>query len=77
MNSTFYEFINIGVHFFQPTTALGHVPIIDTNPRRGEKKDLKDNYGGRFVGVRGAAKVMTHLMFGLIAVTATQLFRIL
>jgi len=80
------------------STALGHVPIIDTNPRRGEKKEmdpaqavrfrnrstaervnsnLKDNYGGRFVRVRGAAKVMTHLMFGLIAITATQLFRLL
>jgi hypothetical protein len=80
------------------STALGHVPIIDTNPRRGEKKEmdpaqavrfrnrttaervnsnLKDNYGGRFVRVRGAAKVMTHLMFGVIAITATQLFRLL
>ena len=80
------------------STALDHVPIIDTNPRRGEKKEmdpaqavrfrnrttaervnsnLKDNYGRRFVRVRGAAKVMTHLMFGLIAITATQLFRLL
>jgi Transposase DDE domain len=39
--------------------------------------NLKDNYGGRFVRVRGAAKVMTHLMFGLIAITATQLFQLL
>ena len=80
------------------STALGHVPIIDSNPRRGEKKEmdpaqavrfrnrstaervnsnLKDNYGGRFVRVRGVAKVMAHLMFGLIAITATQLFRLL
>jgi len=80
------------------STALGHVPIIDNNPRRGEKTEmdtaqavrfrhrsaaervnsaLKDNYGGRFVRVRGAAKVMTHLMFGLIAITAMQLFRLL
>ena len=80
------------------SAELGHVPIIDTNPRRGEKKEmdpaqavrfrnrttaervnsnLKDNYGGRFVRVRGAAKVMTHLMFGLIAITAMQLFRLL
>ena len=80
------------------SVGLGHVPIIDTNPRRGEKKEmdpaqavrfrnrstaervnsnLKDNYGGRFVRVCGAAKVMTHLMFGLIAITATQLFRLL
>jgi hypothetical protein len=80
------------------STSLGHVPIIDSNPRRGEKKEmdpaqavrygnrstaervnsnLKDNYGGRFVRVRGAAKVMMHLMFGLIAITAAQLFRLL
>ena len=80
------------------SVGLGHVPIIDANPRRGEKiemdpaqavrfrnrstaervnSNLKDNYGGRFVRVRGAAKVMTHLMFGLIAITATQLFRLL
>lgn len=80
------------------SAKLGHVPIIDFNPRRGEKiemdpaqavryrnrstaervnANLKDNYGGRFVRVRGAAKVMTHLMFGLIAMTATQLFRLL
>lgn len=80
------------------SSALGHVPIIDANPRRGEKTEmdpaqavrfrnrttaervnsnLKDNYGGRFVRVRGAVKVMTHLMFGLIAIAATQLFRLL
>lgn len=36
---------------------------------------LKDRYGGRWVRVRGAAKVMAHLMFGLVALTATQLLR--
>ena len=75
--------------------GLGHVPIIDPNPRGGEKvpldparaarfrersaaervnSQLKENFGGRFVRVRGAAKVMAHLMFGLIALTAVQLF---
>ena len=39
--------------------------------------NLKDNYGGRFVRVRGAAKVMAHLMFGIIALTANQLFHLL
>jgi Transposase DDE domain/Transposase domain (DUF772) len=74
---------------------LGHVPIIDPNPRRGEKIPLapaqkqrfkersaaervnsllKERYGGRWVRVRGAAKVMCHLMFGLVALTATALF---
>ena len=35
---------------------------------------LKQRYGGRWVRVRGAAKVMCHLMFGLVALTATTLF---
>lgn len=77
---------------------LGHVPIVDQNPRRGPEQpmepahaerfkerssaervnaNLKDNYGGWFVRVRGPAKVMAHLMFGLIALTASQLFRLL
>jgi hypothetical protein len=78
--------------------SLGHVPIIDHNPRRGEKKgmspaekiryaqrssaervnsNLKDNHGGSRIRVRGAAKVMTQLMFGLIVITATQLIRLI
>jgi hypothetical protein len=76
--------------------SLGHVPIIDHNPRKGEKiqmepakkaryrerttaerafSNLKDNHGGNFVRVRGAKKVMAHLMFGIIALTASQLCR--
>jgi len=39
--------------------------------------NLKDNFGGLFVRVRGHAKVMAHLMFGLLAITATQLFNLL
>jgi DDE family transposase/transposase-like protein DUF772 len=35
---------------------------------------LKDYYGGRTLRVRGAAKVMCHLMFGLIAITAINLW---
>ena len=89
--------------------ALGHVPVIDPNPRRGGKAEaeaealakrcagykpaedvrynersaaervnagLKDNYGGRYVRVRGAAKVFCHLMFGILALTVGQLFRL-
>lgn len=77
---------------------LGHVPIIDSNPRRGEKKgmdpaaeirfaqrssaervnsNLKDNHGGSRIRVRGAAKIMTHLMLGLIAITASQMIRLI
>jgi hypothetical protein len=89
--------------------ALGHVPIIDANPRRGGKAEaaaealakqragyqlaesiryherssaervnsaLKDSYGGRTVRVRGHAKVFCHLMFGILALTAEQLMRL-
>jgi hypothetical protein len=77
---------------------LGHVPIIDNNPRRGEKilmdpatksrfgersnaerfnSNLKDNYGGRTIRVKGHSKVMAHLMFGIISITAMQIFRLL
>lgn len=34
---------------------------------------LKDSFGGRFVRVRGHLKVMAHLMFGIICLTAEQL----
>ena len=83
---------------YEVSRNFGHVPIIDHNKRRGEKKEmspaqklrynerstaervnsnLKDNYGGNNVRVRGNAKVMAHLMFGIIALTANQLFRLL
>jgi len=78
--------------------SLGHRPIIDNNPRRGEKilmdpatksrfaerssaervnSYLKDNYGGRSIRVKGSSKVMAHLMFGIVSITAMQLFRLL
>lgn len=78
--------------------SLGHVPLIDHNPRRGEKIEftpseaqrykertqaertngrLKDDFGGRHIRVRGNAKVMSHLMFGILALTADQLLRLL
>lgn len=38
---------------------------------------LKDEFGARMVRVRGHAKVMTHLMFGVIALTVDQLMRFL
>lgn len=84
------------IHSF--SKSLGHVPIIDNNPRRGEKilmdpatksrfaerssservnANLKDNYGGRNIRVKGASKVMAHLMFGIISITAMQIFRLL
>lgn len=77
---------------------LSHVPVIDPNPRRGEKIPLdpakkvrfaqrssvervnaylKDNHGGSHIRVKGPSKVMAHLMFGLIVITANQLFGLL
>jgi len=91
--------------------SLGHVPIIDVNPRRkGQKAEielelkakrkagyktpesirynqrgsvervngrLKDEFGGRMLRVKGHAKVMSHLMFGIIALTVDQLMKYL
>ena len=37
---------------------------------------LKDHHGGRTVQVRGAAKVMCHLMFGVFTLTVLQLLRL-
>lgn len=80
------------------STELNHVPLIDSNPRRGEKAEfdpaskerykerttvervfsrLKDEFGGRMIRVRGNAKVLAHLMFGVLALTADQLMKFL
>lgn len=37
---------------------------------------LKDEFGGRMIRVRGPAKVMTSLMFGIVALTADQILRL-
>ena len=37
---------------------------------------LKDDFGGRMVRVRGHAKVFAHLMFGILALTADRLLRL-
>jgi hypothetical protein len=37
---------------------------------------LKDEFGGRQILVRGASKVMAHLMFGVLALTADQWLRL-
>lgn len=92
--------------------GLGHVPIVDVNPRRDtarkeelqaeEKRRkrlhcetaddvrfherttvervngrLKDEFGARMVRVRGNAKVMCHLMFGIVALTADQILNLI
>jgi hypothetical protein len=76
---------------------LNHVPLIDHNPRGGEKEHfepadavryrersvaersnarLKDEFGGRHITVKGGDKVMSHLMFGVLALSADQLMRL-
>lgn len=37
---------------------------------------LKDEFGGRTIRVRGAAKVMAHLMFGVLALTVDQILKL-
>jgi len=38
---------------------------------------LKDEFGGRMIRVRGHAKVMCHLMFGIVALAADQILRLI
>lgn len=81
----------------EDSRSLGHVPLIDHNPRKGTKIEfdpaeairynerstaersnarLKDEFGGNHLMVRGAAKVMNHLMFGVLVLSANQLIRL-
>jgi len=90
--------------------SLGHVPIIDERPKRGQKSEvelelkakrnanyktsqmirynhrssvervngrLKDEFNGRMLRVKGPTKVMSHLMFGIVALTVDQLMKFL
>jgi len=79
------------------SARLGHVAIIDTNPRGGEKIPMEpaqarrynerstserifaylENYGAWTFRVRGAAKVMCHLMFAVLALTVQQIFHLI
>lgn len=93
----------------QYSEMLGHIPLIDENPRNKERKTeiateqksrrnagykpaeevryherstvervngrLKDEFGACMVRVKGHAKVMAHLMFGVIALTVDQLMK--
>ena len=77
--------------------GLGHIPLIDHNPRGGQKEEfcpaqavrynertaaersnarLKDEFGAKDLRVKGANKVMGHLMFGVLALSADQLMRL-
>lgn len=96
-----YDLMDAGycsLELHEHSRSLGHVPLIDHNPRGGEKETfepadavryqertvaervnarLKDEFGGRNAMVRGSTKVMSHLMFGILALSADQLIRVL
>lgn len=57
-----------------PATALRYRER--TNSERVNSR-LKDDFGGRSIMVRGSQKIFTHLMFGILALTADQLIRLL
>jgi len=46
-----------------------------TNVERVNSR-IKDEFGGRYVRVRGHAKVMAHLMFGVLVLTVDQVLRL-
>jgi IS5 family transposase len=83
---------------YEMSRALGHVPIIERNARRGDampmsaaeairynertvaersNSRLKGDFGGETVMVRGYKKVKLHLMFGIIALFADQLLKLI
>ena len=61
-------------------SCVGHQMAEDTryNERTTAERAnsrIKDEFGGQTVRVRGGAKVMCHLMFGVLALTVSQLLR--
>ena len=54
-----------------------HDPIYDfrTMAERVNAR-LKDEFGARFLRVRGALKVKCHLMFGIVALAVDQIIRV-
>ena len=81
----------------EDSRSLGHVPLIDHNPRGGVKLEfasheaarykertvaermnarMKDEFGANNIWVHGPVKVMSHLMFGVLVLSADQLMRL-
>lgn len=58
---------------FEPTDAIRYRER--TVAERSNAR-LKDEFGGRNIMVKGSLKVMAHLMFGLLALSADQLMRL-
>ena len=53
-----------------------HVHYRERSASERVNSRLKDEFGGRYVRVRGHAKVMAHLMFGILALTVDQIVRL-
>ena len=53
-----------------------HVHYRERSAAERVNSRLKDEFGGRYVRVRGHAKVMAHLMFGILALTVDQIVRL-
>ena len=83
---------------YEVSRGLGHVPLIDKNPRGRDvvamapheairynertaserfNSRLKEEFGGKNVRVRGYEKVKLHMMFGVIALFADQLIKLI
>ncbi len=64
----------------QKTIGIKTAEAVRYNERSGVERvngRLKDEFGGGNVRVRGWSKVMTHLMFGISALTADQMFKLI
>jgi len=61
----------------QPMAPAEKIRFKERSSAERVNSNLKDNYGGNHVRVRGNKKVACHLMFGLLALTASQLFNLL
>jgi hypothetical protein len=63
---------------FKPVEHKKVVAGFDCQPfGTGQNGRLKDDFGGKFVRVRGPDKIMCHLMFGVLALTVEQSMRLL
>jgi len=64
----------IFAHYFIPAEDVRY------NERSAAERvngGLKDDFGGRYVRVRGHAKVFCHLMFGVLALAIDHLMRLI
>jgi len=59
-----------------PLTPAQEIRLRERTMSERVNSRLKDEFGGRHIRVRGAAKVMAHLMFGIVALTVDQLLKL-